>query len=88
MRDECLEINDFATLLEARVIIGDWRHALQPRPAEQLTALPGHGGLRCDLHPPAPSSHTAGPVNGGQVTRQHPVQGADGLAFEADAFAA
>lgn len=27
MRDECLEINDFATLLEARVIIGDWRHA-------------------------------------------------------------
>jgi putative transposase len=27
MRDECLEIKDFATLLEARVIIGDWRHA-------------------------------------------------------------
>jgi putative transposase len=27
MRDECLDIKDFATLLEARVIIGDWRHA-------------------------------------------------------------
>lgn len=27
MRDECLEINDFGSLLEACVIIDDWRHA-------------------------------------------------------------
>jgi putative transposase len=27
MRDEPLEINDFGLLLEARMLIGDWRHA-------------------------------------------------------------
>src|SRR6266545_1072031 len=38
MRDECLEINDFGSLLEARVIIGDWRHACthQPQLSKQL----------------------------------------------------
>ena len=39
MRDEFLEINDFATLLEARVIIGDWRPRLQPRAAAPPGAL-------------------------------------------------
>jgi hypothetical protein len=39
MRDEFLEINDFATPLEARVIIGDWRPRLQPRPAAPPGAL-------------------------------------------------
>jgi len=26
LRDECLNIEDFASLLEARVVIEDWRH--------------------------------------------------------------
>jgi transposase InsO family protein len=64
MRDECLEIKDFATLLEARVIIGDWRHAYNHDRPHSSLHYQAPGGIRCDLHPPAPTLITAGPVNG------------------------
>jgi len=47
MRDECLEINDFGTMLEARVIIGDWRHAYN------------HDRPHSSLHYQAPAAYAA-----------------------------
>jgi Integrase core domain len=39
-RDECLEINDFATLPEARVIIGDWPHAYGSKAEDEFDRVP------------------------------------------------
>jgi hypothetical protein len=66
MRDECLEIDDFGSPARSSRDHRRLAARLQPRPAAQLPALPGAGGLRCNLHPPTPVLITAGPVNGGR----------------------
>ena len=55
VRDECLNINMFWSLAQARVVISDsdynhgWRHS--------ATRLPGASCLRCSTHPPMIDCH-------------------------------
>jgi hypothetical protein len=71
MRDECLEIKDFATLLEARVITGDWRHAYNHDRPHSSLHYQAPGGLRCDLHPPAPTLITVDRSTGAGQAQCH-----------------
>lgn len=59
LRDECLNINIFWSLVQARVVISDWKEDYNHRrrsPA-QLARLPGASGLSCRLHPAMIDSH-------------------------------
>jgi hypothetical protein len=57
VRDECLDINIFWSLAQARVVITDWKDDYNHR-RTQLARLPGPSHLRCSLHPPMNDSHT------------------------------
>ena len=56
-RDECLNINMFWSLAQARVVISDWEGGLQPPPATLRARLPGPSCLRCSPHPSMIDSH-------------------------------
>ena len=50
VRDECLDINIFWSLAQARVVISDWKEDYNHR--RRRARLPGTSRLRCRLHPP------------------------------------
>ena len=57
VRDECLNINMFWSLAQARVVISDWKADYKPPPATLRARLPGASCLRCSPHPPMIDSH-------------------------------
>jgi transposase InsO family protein len=57
VRDECLNINIFWSLAQARVVISDWKQDYNHRLPAQLARIPSPSGLRCRLHPPMNDSH-------------------------------
>ena len=57
VRDECLNINVFWSLAQARVVISDWKDGRQPPPATLRARLPGASCLRCSPHPSMIDSH-------------------------------
>jgi hypothetical protein len=52
VRDECLNIMVFWSLVQARVVISDWKRGLQPPPATLRARPAGASCLRCS---PAPT---------------------------------
>lgn len=57
VRDECLNINMFSSLVQAPVVISDWKAGLQPPLATLRARLPGASCLRCSPHPSMIDSH-------------------------------
>ena len=65
IRDECLYINSFWSLVQARVVIGDWKHDYSRPPPALIAEPPSIGPQRCLLYPPMNDSRLdqfTGPV--------------------------
>lgn len=58
VRDECLNINIFWSLAQARVVIGHWKDDYNQRRRHSSLGYPGPSHLRCGLYPPMNDSHT------------------------------
>ena len=58
VRDECLNINIFWSLAQARVVITDWKDDYNHRRRHSSLGYQAPADLRCGLHPPMNDSHT------------------------------
>jgi hypothetical protein len=57
VHDECLNINLFCSITQARVIISDWKDEYNNHQRHSSLGLPHPGQLRCSLHSPIADSH-------------------------------
>jgi putative transposase len=58
IRDECLYINIFWSLAQARVVISDWKQERNHYRRHPALGYQGRSSIRCRLHPPITDSHS------------------------------
>ena len=58
IRDECLNINSFWSLAQARVVISDWKHDYNHHRRHSSLGYQPPGPLRCHLYPPMNDSRS------------------------------